>query len=436
MTTDEVGGAEASTSQARGADDQSRPKVDDPSPLAIAAEFMRGRQNTFWSQRGTPSTALGDREEVGKRLRAHYNGMEFADDTERERWTVELESFLAHWTDRPSSSWETAATDGIIRRVAEPILRYARRRYPDRASPLVGTAHHGLQTANAYNVPGSDVAVILLDVGLVTAVHVFAELIAEIFPTRESVDGRTLMITDPDEIEARLRHRPDLAIRASYIATRFASGEGADTRMLSTRLAHNSIGDLFRDVAETFVTSHEIAHVMLGHLDGWPSDQPVIVGDDSACETRDSSDGELEGGAPAREDAETEADVRGVEYAIAVLSERGIPPAVGSLGPEIYFGVLLLVRQVEAARVRADLSLVDLSLVDGGGGVGYRSLQFRRAHVRAVLERSMPEQDLASYHRARDAVESALAAILWASVRTVDVCLGRPVRPTRVPGDV
>lgn len=213
------------------------------------------------------------------------------DDTYRQM--VELTESLAD--DMPE--WDRGDMAAIqlyaVRRDVEKALRERSLLVGD--SPVFGVLPTGQPNGMAILVPGSRCPVIALEQGMVSFIHISAQCIVACFPFSISETRQVQVRTQGDGWKEKIRNNDWLVGQFAEFLENYAVRGFADVHKLVAPEPHHALmaGSMMRS-AQTFVVSHEYAHLLKGHLTERSQRAPANVGNVKVEEIRKNWNQEYE----------------------------------------------------------------------------------------------------------------------------------------------
>ncbi|MCO7513808.1 hypothetical protein NJF44_09110 [Pseudomonas guariconensis] len=259
-------------------------------------------------------------------------------------------------------------------------------------APLFGTLPTGRVNGMALKAPGLDHVIILIEDGLFGFANLAAKAVSRTFPFKGDSEGRLMFSVDPADWQQELAARPELPEK--FLEVLLAYIVGGHPHLATSYLPepnYDGIASALRDALELFVLGHEYGHLVSGHLNGDETKRAVIAGEDIDEITTNWNE-------------EFEADVRGLEFMLAVMGKRGFDLSLSFWGAEFFFGCIEIVERAVSV-IRTGEADIPLSTT-------HPPTEMRRQMLHLVLERSVPEESVIGPLQLAGRVSSVLEQ-LW-----------------------
>lgn len=200
------------------------------------------------------------------------------------------------------------------------------------AMPPFGTLPLGQLNAMAMAVPDSSESLIAFQHGVFGFANLVSKAVAASFPVvpnTDAEDGVTFS-TDLEIVERRFAE-DDLPLRRldDFLAAYLVAGHPHAAAQYFLEMPYSRLAEMFLNAFELFIFSHELGHVVAGHVDARRTVQRLT---DHAVEP-----------APPDWKRELEADYLGTAVAVAAMREREIDFALGYCGIDLVFSAIELV---------------------------------------------------------------------------------------------
>lgn len=293
----------------------------------------------------------------------------------------------------PISAYQDPAWYSLLAGMAKEIEEVlAERNMGLNPSPIFGSLPTGRVNGVALKVPDTDQVIVLIEDGLFGFANLAAKAVARLFPFKGDEDGRLIFSTASSDWQLQFTAKPEVSERfLELILAYILGGHPHKAKAYLPDANYEVVSSVLCGSMELFVLGHEYGHFVCGHLNEGSTRKAMIGGEDSDKIATNWQQ-------------EFEADVRGLEYMLAVMGKRGFDLSLSFWGADFFFCCIDIVEKA-VSTIRTGSSDVHLSST-------HPPTNMRRELLHSVLKNSVPEEHAAGPLQLAGIVKSILDQ-LW-----------------------